>query len=163
VKNLRHLTIDTSFRRVGKRVLLRLSAAETKTHAELELELPAETVALLDEFLGEHRPRLPGADSPWLFPGPTGGPRSYSAMREAVSKPLRRYAGIELSPHLYRHILAKIIAERCPENLHHVSRMLGHKSMRTTYTAYLGTEGPAASRRLAEVLRQVRGRPEGEN
>ena len=27
--------------------------------------------------------------------------------------------------------------------------------MRTTYTAYLGTEGPAASRRIADLLRSA--------
>lgn len=162
VKNLRHLQVENSFRRVGKRVFFKLGAAETKTHAALELELAPETITLLDEFLGAHRAQLPGANSPWLFPGLTGGPRSYSAMREAVSRPLRRHAGIELSPHLYRHIIAKIVAERCPENLHHVSRMLGHKSMRTTYAAYLGTEGPAASRRIAEVLRRTPGGQKGE-
>ena len=40
--------------------------------------------------------------------------------------------------------------------------MLGHKSMRTTYSAYLGTEGPAASRRIATLLREVKGMKEGE-
>lgn len=40
--------------------------------------------------------------------------------------------------------------------------MLGHKSIRTTYGAYLGTEGPAASRRLAEVLRKAGRRQEDE-
>ncbi len=74
-------------------------------------------------------------------------------MRDAVRRPLHRHAGIEISPHLYRHIIAKIIAERCPEHLHDVSRMLGHKSMRTTYGSYLGTEGPAASRRVGKLLR----------
>ena len=83
-------------------------------------------------------------------------------MHAAVSRPLHRHAGIILSPHLYRHIIAKIIAERCPEHLHDVSRMLGHKSMRTTYSAYLGTEGPAASRRIAALLREAKGIKDGE-
>ena len=161
-KNLRQLRFECSFRHAGQRVFVFLPAAETKTHAELELELPPETIALLDEFLAEHRGLLPCADGPWLFPGITGGPRSYSAMRDAVGRPLRRHAGIEISPHLFRHIIAKIIAERSPEHLHDVSRMLGHKSMRTTYSAYLGTEGPAASRRIARLLREVSGRKSGE-
>lgn len=161
-KNLRELRLDQNFRRAGKRLFVLLPAVETKTHAELELELPPETIALMDEFLAGHRGFLPCADGPWLFPGTKGGPRSYSAMRDAVSLPLRRHAGIELSPHLYRHIIAKIIAERAPEHLHDVSRMLGHKSMRTTYASYLGTEGPAASRRIAALLRKVSGQKDGE-
>ena len=163
VKNLRHLQIDRNIRRAGQRVFASLSESETKTHAELELELPPEIIALLDEFIEEHRECLPCADSPWLFPGQTGGARSYSAMHTAVSRPLRRHGGIELSPHLYRHIIAKIVAERSPELLHDVSRMLGHKSIRTTYQSYLGTEGPAASRRIGALLRQARNPREGES
>jgi integrase len=155
VKNLRHLRIDRNIRRAGPRVFVSFSESETKTHSELELELPPETIALLDEYLAEDRRLLPGANSPWLFPGPTGHARSYSAMRDAVGRPLRRHAGITLSPHLYRHIIAKIVAELRPELLHDVSRMLGHKSMRTTYGSYLGTEGPAASRRVGQLLREA--------
>ena len=44
-------------------------------------------------------------------------------------------AGIALSPHLYRHIIAKIVAERAPELLTDLSRRLGHKSINTTYQA----------------------------
>ena len=154
-KNLRGLRLDRNIRRAGKRVFLKLFEDETKTHAELELELDPETIALMDAFLAEPRGLLPGADGPFLFPGQTGGARSYSAMRTAVSEPLLKHAGIELSPHLYRHIIAKIVVERFPEHLHAVSRMLGHSSVRTTYAAYLGTEGPAASRRIAELLRRA--------
>ncbi len=162
VKNLRHLRLDGNIRRAGQRVFINFSETETKTHSELELELPPETISLLDEYLAQGRRLLPGANSAWLFPGPTGHARSYSAMRDAVSRPLRRHAGIEISPHLFRHIIAKIVAERCPEHLHDVSRMLGHKSMRTTYGAYLGTEGPAAARRIAALLREAKGKTDGE-
>jgi integrase len=155
VKNLRQLQIDGSFRRVDGRFFLRVGADETKTPAELELELPGETIELYDEFIRDHRPLLPGAGGPYLFPGETGGPRSYSAIRDAVAESIRKHAGIHLSPHLFRHIVAKLVAERCPEHLHDVSRMLGHKSMRTTFASYLGTEGPAASRRLASILRKA--------
>lgn len=162
IKNLRQLRVPGNIRRSGRRAFIVLSAAETKTHSELELELPPETIALLDEVIAEARPFLPGSDSAWLFPGPTGKPRSYSAMRDAVGRPLRRYAGVELSPHLFRHIIARIVAERSPENLHNVSRMLGHKRMNTTYQFYLGTEGPAASRTIGALLRKARGSGDGE-
>lgn len=158
IQNLRSLRLDTNLRRAGKRNFLDLTGSETKTHSELGLELPAETIALLELFLEEHRPQLPRADGPWLFPGERPGtPRSYSAMRDAVTKPLAKHAGIVLSPHLYRHIIAKIVAERAPEHLTEVSRMLGHKSVNTTYQSYLGTEGPAAARRIAALLRAATG------
>lgn len=160
VKNLRNLGLDRNVVRRGDRVFLIFVDDEMKSGNALELELSFETIRLLDTFLNHHRGRLAGANGPYLFPGPNGEARSYSAMREAVSKPLLKHSGIKLSPHLYRHIIAKIIAERAPEMLADVSRMLGHKSMNTTYQSYLGTETPAASRRINKLLQDTRSRPE---
>ena len=159
VKNLRSLRLDRNVVRRGERVFLSFTDDEMKSGNALELELPDETIRLLDTFLNHHRDRLAGADGPYLFPGPDGEARSYSAMREAVSKPLLKHAGIKLSPHLYRHIIAKIVAERAPEMLPDVSRMLGHKSINTTYQSYLGTETPAASRRINQLLQETRANP----
>jgi len=159
VKNLRSLRLDGNILRRGGRVFVSLADGEMKSGNALELELPGETIRLLDAFL-EHRDRFAGANGPYLFPGPDGLARSYSAMREAVSKPLLKHAGIGLSPHLYRHIIAKIVAERAPGMLPDVSRMLGHKSINTTYQSYLGTETPAASRRINQLLQETRARPE---
>ena len=97
-----------------------------------------------------------GCRGRYLFPSPDGGARSYSAMRDALGRSLRKHAGISLSPHLYRHIIAKIVVERHPELICDVSRRLGHASVNTTYQSYLGTEGPAASRRINELLQTVR-------
>lgn len=152
VKNLRQLRLDQNIRRAGKRVFIQISEEEAKTHASLELELPQETIDLLDIFAIEYRGDLPGSDGPYLFPGESGGARSYSAMRDALQRTLKKHAGITMSPHLYRHAIAKIIVERHPELALDVSRRLGHTSLNTTYRAYLGTEAPAASRRVNAIL-----------
>ncbi len=159
VKNLRSLRLDTNLERSGDRLLVRLSENEMKTHAALEIKLPSEIITLLDLFVNQHRHILPGANGPYLFPGERGGPRGYHAMRDAVSRPLLKHAGIEINPHLYRHVIAKIVAERRPELLADVSRHLGHRSFNTTYQSYLGTEGPAASRRLNRLLDETRRDP----
>ena len=84
-------------------------------------------------------------------------------MRATLVKSLLKHAGIRLSPHLYRHIISKIVIERHPELALDVSRRLGHKSLRTTYASYLGTETPAASRRINALLAGVRdGKQAGE-
>lgn len=156
VKNLRTLHLEQNLRRSGKRVFVQFEDEEMKTHHSLELELPQETITLLDLFLRDQRSLLPGPEGPFLFPGEDGGARSYSAMRETLGEALKEHAGILLSPHLYRHITAKVAIERRPELALDVSRRLGHKSLSTTYQSYLGTEGPAASRRINDLLQQVR-------
>ena len=116
-------------------------------------------MALLDLFL-DHRPPLPGSDGPYLFPGETGGPKSDNAMRDAVSRPLKKHCGLVATPHLFRHVLAKIVMERDPAMAVAVSRHLGHRSMSTTLGSYLGTETAAASRTLNRMLQEARDSPE---
>ncbi|GMG85632.1 hypothetical protein LNKW23_48550 [Paralimibaculum aggregatum] len=163
IRNLRQLRLDRSVRRAGGRVYLEIADGETKTGMALTLELPSETTALLDAFTGLHRPLLPGSDSPFLFPGRTGGARSDNAMRAAVSEPLRRHAGIVINPHLYRHAIAKIVVERDPGMYVAISRRLGHRSLNTTLGSYLGTETRAASRQINRLLDRARSRPEIED
>ena len=122
-----HVPLRPNLVRAADRVFLRFTAAEMKTAAPLELELPVDTIRLLDAFLKDHRGKLAGAAGPYLFPGPEGGARSYSAMREAVSAPLRKHAGITLSPHLYRHTSPRSSPSRAG-NLDR-SAPLGHKSI----------------------------------
>jgi integrase len=161
VKNLRMLHLEQNLRRSGKRVFVAFPDEQMKTHRSLELELPRETIALLDLFVAEHRPLLPGSAGPYLFPGEDGGARSYSAMRDALGRMPREVGGILLSPHLYRHITAKLVIERRPDLALDVSRRLGHKSLSTTFQSYLGTEGPAASRRINDLLQLVRDKEGG--
>lgn len=132
VKNLRSLKLDGNIRCSGERVFIHIPEREAKPYRSLDLELPDETITLLDLFVREHRGRLPGSESSYLFPGEDRGPRSYSAMRTTLGRSILKHAGITLSPHLYRHIIAKITVERRPELALDVSRRLGHTSMRTT-------------------------------
>jgi integrase len=162
IKNLRNLRLDRNIRRTASGVCIELRAQEMKNEVELTLDLPSETIELLNCFAAEHRPLLPGHQGPYLFPGLDGGPRSYGAMRAAVSDPLRRHAGIIINPHLYRHAIAKIIVERNPEMYVAVSRRLGHKSINTTLGSYLGTETRAASRQINRLLDEARENPEME-
>jgi integrase len=161
-KNLRTIHLTNTIRRSGERVFLEYPEDETKTHAEHTVELPREKIDLLDDFLTNHRSLLPGATGPYLFPAPDGRARHYSSIRTVISKNLLEETGIQMSPHLFRHFVAKIVAERKPELLIDVSRKLGHKSFNTTYQSYLGTETPAASRRVNALLAEVNDEPSKE-
>ena len=163
IQNLRTLRLDRNIRRTGRGVFVELQSEEMKNEIDLTLELPPETVDLLDCFISDHRPLLEGHDGPHLFPGKDGGPRSDRAMRVAISEPLMRHAGIKVNPHLVRHVIAKIVVERTPEMYVAVSRRLGHKSINTTLGSYLGTETRAASRQINRLLDQARDNPDLED
>lgn len=155
-KNIRKIHTTHNIRRVDNRILLEFDADDMKTHAEHVVELPQETIALLEDYIVNHRSFLLGADGPYLFPGQTGGARSYSAILNAAKTSVLKHTGLIVSPHLYRHIIAKVVAERHPELLVDVSRRLGHKSFNTTFQFYLGTETPASSRQVNKLLEQAK-------
>jgi integrase len=163
IKNLRHIRHAEDIRRSNGRAELKVAAANVKNGQALEFELQPETLALLDLFLAEHRTNLPGSGGPYLFPGMDEGPKSDNAMRAAVSEPVWKHCGLTVSPHLYRHIIAKIVVERDPGMYIAVSRHLGHRSMSTTLGSYLGTETRAAGRRLGRLLTEARENPELED
>ncbi|WP_175577842.1 tyrosine-type recombinase/integrase [Mongoliimonas terrestris] len=154
--SLRTLRLDMSFRRANGTVYLHVHRDQSKTDRPLDHILPPATVVLLDEYLRDHRPILPGSDGPYLFPGKTGGPKSESAMRNCISEPLYRHTGIRLNPHAFRHVIGKIVIERDPGAYALISRHLGHTSLNTTLGSYLGTETKVASRHLHKIIDEAR-------
>lgn len=85
-------------------------------------------------------------------------PRFFTAQRGWAH--IKKHLGINVSPHLFRHFVGKIVMERDPGMIADISRRLGHKSINTTYGTYLGTETPAASRRINALLEGLQGEPE---
>ena len=99
---------------------------------------------------------LPGSQGPYLFPGIAGGPKSASALRDALSKSLFRHTGLRLNPHVFRHVIGKIVVERDPGAYGIFSRHLGHASMDTTLRSYLGIETRIAARHLHRIIDDAR-------
>jgi integrase len=141
--------------------VLAVPAERTKTGRPLESELNAEVTARLKRHIAEFRPRLPEASGPYLFPGPSGGPRSTTAMADAIRRGMHR-AGLEMNPHLFRHAIAKIAVEADPGAYLAVSQVLGHTTLDTTMGHYLGTESKAAGRHVDRLLNETKAKaPKG--
>lgn len=141
---------------MNKRCLFHIPGSKMKNHRPKDGILTANVSAMAREYIAHYRPRLPGADGPYLFPGETGAMRSASALRIGLTKALRRNAGLIMHPHLVRHAIAKIIVERNPEAYPLVTQLLGHASMTTTLGSYLGTEGNAMAKHLDQILEGAR-------
>jgi integrase len=160
IKNLRTINRETDLSRANGRCFLSIPGDRVKNGMDLEYELPSETDALLREYLHEHRPRFPGAEGPYLFPGRDGGPRPNSTMANDIKTSLYKRAGLTMNPHLFRHAIAKIVIERDPGLAFFISRHLGHKNINMTMQAYLGTEGRAAARSIDRVLKKALAHPQ---
>jgi len=155
ISSLRTLELaDFTFLSSGLAVLV-VPGERTKTGQPLEFELNAEITARLKHHIAAFRSRLPEASGRYLFPGPQGGPRSKTAMSDAIRRGMRR-AGLEMNPHLFRHFLGKTITEEDPGAYLAVSRVLGHTSLNTTMSHYLGTESKAAGRHVDRLLAEAK-------
>ena len=135
---------------------LHVPGEKIKNKRPVERELPAKSAELLRLYLTEYRPRLPGSEGSYLFPGFTGGIRARSQFGEGLSRAFRKDTGLELNPHLIRHAIAKIVIDRDPGAYLAVSRVLGHTSLNTTLGYYLGTETKAAARHIDRLLTEAR-------
>ena len=125
---------------------LHVPGEKIKNKRPVERELSAETAALLQLYLSEYRPRLPGSEGAVPLPGARGGIRARSQFGEGISRALFKETGLDLTPHFIRHAIAKIVIDRNSGAYLAVSRVLGHASLNTTLGHYLGTETKSAAR-----------------
>jgi integrase len=135
---------------------IHVPAAMVKNAIDLDYELPAPIARHLELYLERFRPRLVAGTNPWLFPGRDGKAKHVSTLRTQVTRAVLQGTGIELHPHLFRHIAGKLLLDEDPGDQGTVQRMLGHKSIRTTMATYTGAETRAAIRRYDEVVLGLR-------
>jgi len=156
IQNLRTIDLTTDIRWVKDKCYLSIDGSKVKNRQSLAFELPPDVADLLREFVRDYRPRLPGSNGPYLFPGRNGGPRPHSTMRTDFKDAMRKRLGLILNPHLMRHFIAKIVVGKDPALAVAVSQLLGHKRIDMTMAHYLGTEGREAGRRIDRLLRDAR-------
>jgi integrase len=138
---------------------IHVPAATVKNAIDLDYELPAPIARHLELYLERFRPRLVAGTNPWLFPGKAGKAKGVATLRDQVTRAVRQGTGIELHPHLFRHIAGKLLLDEHPGDQGTVQRLLGHKSIRTTtWRPTPGAETRAAIRRYDEVVLGLRER-----
>jgi site-specific recombinase XerD len=100
--------------------------------------LPAELVALLEEYIKVHRPvLLKGSTDPGtLFLNSTGRAMSTNQIRGLVKKLSFEHTGVAVTPHIYRDIVAVEWLMSHPEDYLTVSKMLWHRNINTTIRIY---------------------------
>lgn len=152
IKNLRSIHLETDIYVANGKSYLTFKAESVKNGRRLDFELPELLAAALTEFLGVYRPRLQPGTNPYLFAGTEGRPKSYGALHAAVTGCLKKRAGLEMHPHLFRHAIGKFVVEQDPGAYAAFSQHLGHARMDTTLSNYLGTETKAAGRHVNGLL-----------
>jgi integrase len=161
MQNLHTIQIAKNIRYHHGACILTFDKSEMKNNRPLELELPAQVASLLQEFIKDHRPKLPGAEGPYLVPGRNGGPRSHNTMRQDFERAVLKYTGLIVNPHLMRHVTAMIAIDRDPANLTAVAQRLGHANLQTCIDFYIGNESKPSSRVINRILEEAITNPKG--
>ena len=162
IGNLASIDMDRHLIKVGKRLHLVIPAAEVKNRADLDFELPEPSADLVRWYIDDVR--RPEAGSAALFIGAAQSHKT-GTLRTQIIKTIREYTGLEVHPHLFRHIGAKLYLDMNPGGYEVMRRVLGHKSMDTTTNFYAGMETRGATRHFDQQILKLRnadsaGRPE---
>jgi integrase len=117
---------------------VRFAPHETKMKHSVQMFLPAELVLLLENYLATHRPVLVRSreDAGTLFVNHKGKPMNVGQMRNLVKKLASQHAGVPVTPHIYRDIVAFEWLQTHPEDYLTISKVLWHRNINTTIRVY---------------------------
>lgn len=136
-----------------------LDSDETKTHAPLELDLPALLVKPLLTYLSVHRPVLAACNGRWakavgdaLWVSKDGSPMTQMAIYDRVRACTNEAFGRPINPHLFRDAAATTLAISDPRHVRVAAPLLGHRTFATTERYYVQAQGLDAQRRYVETV-----------
>jgi len=137
-----------------------LESAEVKNGREMRFEVPVEVARLIDEYATYYRARLAPGASQYLFIHQGGKRKPEGALRDGLTKAVRKHVGIHLTPHQYRHVAADLYLRAHPGEYVVVQQLLGHRNVQTTLNFYARdqarTAGQLFDKTLADYRRRTR-------
>jgi integrase len=157
LQNLIALTFDVHlFLREGARATssLEVPAHEVKNRRELAFDIPLPVAKMLLEYRNSIAPSIIGRRPDRLFVRIDGTPKSHETLAFLIRTYLKRYAGIIISAHQFRHLAAKTLLDAEPGNFETPKQLLGHTNIRMTVGAYAGIDSRRAGRHHQRLLEQ---------
>ena len=117
-------------------MLLIIPAEEIKTNKPIEAELSPAMERLLTTYQRDYLPLLAVKPGGGLFLSRNGERCRANSLGIMVSRFIKREIGLEVNPHLFRHLAAKLVLKDDPANIETARQLLGHSSTTTTEQAY---------------------------
>jgi integrase len=158
--NLARLRVGETIRKVGEGRdaywAVDLPAEQVKNKQPLKFRLPPESGQLIDWYIAKWHAYWCGPGVPWLFPARGGGHLALPLLTISIKRRARRYVGVEISCHQFRHLSAEVYLQADPLGLGVVSQHLGHRKMDTTRAYYAREQTRVATERYHEVIERKR-------
>jgi integrase len=139
-----------------KPAIVTFRADETKNRSPFEFEIPTVLAERLQVYRNEIAPAVIGKRPDAVFVSFSGRPRKQDTIKMTITKTIRRYLGVKLTPHQFRHLAAKIILDNNPGAYELVRQLLGHTSLSTTTMFYAGIDTRRAGRAHADLILKLR-------
>jgi integrase len=154
MRNLVNLDIERNLVRSvrGGALHIVIGSEDVKNEEPLEHPLPSESAALIDTYIDRFRPHLASKNNTALFPGIGSDPKNQDAFGTQISRTVRAHTGLQVHPHLFRHLGAKLYLDANPGDYETVR----HRSLQTTIDFYTGLETPAAARHFDKTILNLR-------
>jgi integrase len=162
LKNLRSIRLDQHLHRADPRkkliTALLVQLDESKNERPLALTVNRELGAMIQLWIDRYRPHVASPDCTFLFSGHGTGDRPISpqALREAIKTTTKRYVGVEITPHQFRHIAAARYLAAYPGALAGVTELLGHRDPGTARRAYTSAQQDAVTQQYDDTVLQLR-------
>jgi len=158
LQNLTALEFDTHiFLQNGPEAIstLELAADEVKNGIELSYDIPRPLARMLIEYRERIAPGVIGDRPTRVFVNADGTLKSAATVAWLISGYARRRAGIELTPHQFRHLSAKVTLDAVPGGFELVRQFLGHKVEKTTAKFYAGINSRRAARHHQRLIEEA--------
>jgi integrase len=134
---------------------LELPAHEVKNRTALAFDIPPHLAKMLIEYRNHLAPKIIGRRPDRLFVKADGTAKNQWAVAWLIRTYLRKRIGLQLSPHQFRHLSAKVILDAEPGNFETARQLLGHASLETTVAAYAGISSRRAARHHQRLVEEA--------
>ncbi|MFN3746474.1 MAG: tyrosine-type recombinase/integrase [Hyphomicrobiaceae bacterium] len=139
--------------RMGGELIINIDGEETKNGQSHTFPLPPDCASLIRLYLTKYHSRLVVGGNPFLFTSDLPGrPKRADTLGKQLSRLVRRSLGLEVNPHLYRHLVHLVVLNRFPGAYAMISRILGHRSLATAIRNYATEDMPIALRAYQDLV-----------
>jgi integrase len=129
---------------------------EVKNGKNLAFELSGETARLLQIYLDVYRPKLVNGANRFLFPGRESSHKVDHRLSSQITKDVHARTGLFVTPHIFRHLMAKLILADNLANQEGARQSLGHRSVKTTIEFYCEEQRAVHLRHYDDLIERQR-------
>ncbi|MEQ1710154.1 MAG: hypothetical protein ABL908_02005 [Hyphomicrobium sp.] len=135
---------------------LELEGEMLKAGEPATIPLPRECAIIIRQYCQDDRSTLYNRDTDFLFPAEDPGTsKAPGLLSTQLSKLIKSRLGLDVNPHLYRHLVHIVILRRFPGAYTMISRVLLHRSLETAVRNYAHFDVELSMKAYQQLIREV--------